>query len=80
MRLETTDLSRGGCYVRLMTPMPVGVSVHVTLWLGGDPIVVRGRVVSRHPQFGNGIAFVDFEGQAEVLLNRYLDAVAAIRP
>ena len=77
MCLETADLSRGGCYVRLTTPMPVGISLHVTLRLGGDPLVIRGRVVTRHPQFGNGIAFVDFEGQAEVLLNRYLEAVTS---
>lgn len=75
MRLETTDLSRGGCYIQLIMPLPVGVRVQATLWLADYPIVVRGRVVTRHPQFGNGIMFVDFEGQAEVILNRYLDAI-----
>jgi len=75
MRLETTDLSRGGCYVQLLMPLSVGVGVRVTLWLDGCPAVIRGRVVTRHPQFGNGIMFVEFEGQAEQLLNRYLDAI-----
>ncbi len=76
MRLETTDLSRGGCYIQLMIPLSVGLRLHATLWLDGHPVVIRGLVVTRHPQFGNGIMFVDFEGQAEVLLNRYLDAIA----
>jgi hypothetical protein len=76
MRLETTDLSRGGCYVQLMIPLPIGIRLHATLWLDGQPVVIRGLVVTRHPQFGNGIMFVEFEGQAEVLLNRYLDAIA----
>jgi hypothetical protein len=75
MRLETTDLSRGGCYLRLLTPLHVGIRVQATLWLSDYPIVVRGRVVTRHPHFGNGIMFVDFEGHAEVLLKRYLDAI-----
>jgi hypothetical protein len=74
MRLETTDLSRGGCYIRPNIPLPVGVQVQSTLWLDGDPIVIRGRVVTRHPEFGNGIMFLDFEGQGEPVLNRYLDA------
>ena len=74
-RLETTDLSRGGCYIQALTPLPVGIRVQATLWLADCPIVVRGRVVTRHPQFGNGIMFVDFESQAEVLLNRYLDGI-----
>ena len=74
-RLETTDLSRGGCYIQLLMPLSVGIRVQATLWLADYAIVVRGCVVTRHPQFGNGIMFLDFEGQGEVLLNRYLDAI-----
>ena len=75
MRLETSDLSRSGCYVQVMMPLPVGMRLQATLWLDGKPIVVRGLVVTSHPQFGNGIMFVDYEGDAEPLLNKYLDAV-----
>jgi len=75
LRLQTTDLSRGGCYVQLMMTMPVGTSVSATLWLGDSPLRVRGRVVTRHPQFGNGIMFLEFEGQGEQVLARYLDAI-----
>lgn len=75
-RLETTDLSRSGCYIQALTPLPIGSRVQAKLWLADCPLVVRGRVVTRHPQFGNGIMFVDFEDQAaEVLLNRYLEAI-----
>jgi hypothetical protein len=31
--------------------------------------------VTRHPQFGNGIMFLEFEGGGERLLGRYLEAV-----
>ena len=77
MCLQTTDLSRGGCYVRPNPPLPVGVRVQSTLWLDGFPIVIQGRVITRHPEYGNGIVFMDFEGQAEPLLNRYLDAIVS---
>jgi hypothetical protein len=75
MRLETTDLSRGGCYVELLMPLPIGANVRATLWLTGCPIVVRGRVVTRHPQFGNGIMFLEFEADGEKLLHHYLDTI-----
>ncbi len=75
VRLVTTDLSRGGCYVEMLVQFPIGVRVRATLWLNDHPIVVHGLVVTRHPQFGNGIMFVEFEGQAEQLLRRYLDAI-----
>ncbi len=76
MRLETTDLSRGGCYVQLLMALPLAAHVHATLWLDDVPINVCGRVVTRHPQFGNGIMFLDFEGEGEHLLQRYLEGIA----
>ena len=76
MRLQTTDLSLGGCYVQLTIPLSVGLRLQATLWLDDCPIVVRGLVVTRHPQFGNGIVFLDFEGEGEQLLSRYLRAIA----
>lgn len=77
IRLETTDLSLGGCYVQLLMPLPVGIRVRVTLWLDSYSLVIQGRVVTRHPQFGNGIMFVEFEGEAEQLLKRYLDGITS---
>ncbi|HYU45607.1 MAG TPA: PilZ domain-containing protein [Terriglobales bacterium] len=77
MRLETTDLSRNGCYVQLLIPLSVGIKVRAVLWLDGHPVVIRGRVVTRHPQFGNGIMFLDFEADAEQRLSRYLEAISA---
>ena len=75
MRLATTDLSRGGCYIELLMPLPIGTHIQATLWLDGQPIVIRGRVVTCHPQYGNGMMFEKFEGQAEQLLYQYLDAI-----
>jgi|HubBroStandDraft_2_1064218.scaffolds.fasta_scaffold212408_3 c-di-GMP-binding flagellar brake protein YcgR len=75
MRFETTDISRGGCYVQMMMPFNVGCSVRITLWLDGHAIVIRGKVVTHHPQFGNGITFVDFEGEGDRLLKQYLEEV-----
>jgi c-di-GMP-binding flagellar brake protein YcgR len=75
MRLETTDLSRSGCYVQLLIPLSVGIKVQAILWLDGCTVIIRGRVITRHPQFGNGIMFLEFEGNAEQQLSRYLEAI-----
>ena len=75
MRLATTDLGRGGCYIELIMPLAVGVRVQATLWLDAHPIVIQGRVVTCHPQYGNGMIFEKFEGQAEQLLHQYLDSI-----
>ena len=77
MRLATTDLSRGGCYVQMAEQFPVGVRIRATLWLDEYPVVVHGLVVTWHPEFGNGIMFMEFEGEGEHILIRYVEAIAA---
>ena len=77
MRMNTTDLSRGGCYVELMMTLPVGTNVTGTLWLSNCSVRIRGRVVTCHPQFGNGIKFLEFQDNGNIVLAQYLDAISA---
>ena len=72
---ETTDLSRGGCYVQLSLTLALGAYVHGRLWINSSPIRFRGRVVTRHPEFGNGLMFLELEGSGEQILAAYLDAI-----
>lgn len=74
-RAETADLSRGGCYVQLNLTLSLGSYLNGRLWLDSEPVEFRGRVVTRHPQFGNGIMFLHFEGNGEQILGRYLEAI-----
>lgn len=75
IRMQTSDLSRGGCYVQLMTTLPIGTYVNATLWLAELAVHVHGRIVTRHPQFGNGIMFLEFKDNGVQLLARYLDTI-----
>jgi PilZ domain len=77
MRLATADISRAGCYIEMMMPLAVGTQIQATLWLDTTPIVVHGHVVTCHPQFGNGIVFEKFEGEAEQILQEYVDAIVS---
>ncbi len=77
LRMSTTDLSRGGCYVESMLPLPIGTDVTAKLWLTNCPVRMRGRVVTCHPQFGNGIKFLEFEDDGKKVLAQYLDAINA---
>jgi hypothetical protein len=76
LRMQTTDLSRGGCYIQLMMPLTVGTYLNCKIWLGDKPVEARGRVVTRHPQFGNGIIFLEFKGDGAEVLTNYLNTVA----
>jgi hypothetical protein len=75
LRMTTTDLCRGGCYVEMALTLPIRTNVTAKLWLEDGPVRVKGSVVTRHTQFGNGIQFLEFEGDGKKALARYLDAI-----
>jgi PilZ domain-containing protein len=54
-RFETADVSESGCYVHMSITLELGARVSIVLWLGDEKVCGTGRVVTRHPQFGNGI-------------------------
>ncbi len=74
---QTTDISRNGCYICLANPLPIALWVRATLWLDAIPIHIEGRIVTRHPDFGNGIMFLKIRERDEQALAAYLQGVMA---
>lgn len=74
IRLQTSDLSMGGCYVEMALTLDVGTKLDIVLWLDQQKVSLRGVVVTRHPQFGNGIEFAGIGPENERLLYCFLDA------
>lgn len=72
IRVETADLSVGGCYIEMMFTLSVGDMVEVILWIGDRKLVTKGQVVTCHPHFGNGIKFLNMGSEEELLLAAYL--------
>lgn len=73
MRSKTTDMSVGGCYVETAITLEPGTSLDVILWLEHEKLALPGRVVTKHPHFGNGIEFVGASPDDESRLQRFLE-------
>ncbi len=63
---KVTDISLGGCYVEMLSPLPVGTTIRVTLNPGGTTLNLTGKVRSSQTGFGMGVSFTgmgpeDFE-------------------
>jgi c-di-GMP-binding flagellar brake protein YcgR len=71
-RAETADLSLAGCYVEMSFTLPVGTKLELVLWVEDEPIAAKGMVVTHHPQFGNGIEFLDMSGEGRVKLAHFV--------
>src|SRR5579864_6272996 len=69
---ETADLSIVGCYVEMSFTLPVGSKLELGLWVEDQRLTTRGIVVTHHPQFGNGIEFVDMPKEDRDKLAHFL--------
>jgi hypothetical protein len=71
-RAETSDLSHSGCYVEMSFTLPVGTRLDLILWIEDERLATKGVVVTHHPQFGNGIEFLDMSQEDQAKLTHFL--------
>jgi hypothetical protein len=57
--------------------LEVDTALKIVLWLGHKKLSLDGRVVTRHPQFGNGIEFGRMPEEARTLLLCFLERESA---
>jgi hypothetical protein len=69
---ETADLSLVGCYVEMSFTLPVGSKLDLVLWVDDERLATKGTVVTHHPQFGNGIEFLDLSKEDRAALAQFL--------
>ena len=72
-RLTTADISVGGCYVEMSVTIEPGTDLDIALWLEHQKLALKGRVVTKHPHFGNGIEFIGVTPEAETQLRAFLE-------
>jgi hypothetical protein len=56
---RATDVSRTGCYVDTLNPMPSKTVVTICLKYKGQELVLPGRIVYVSPGLGMGVRFDD---------------------
>jgi PilZ domain len=59
MRTSTDEISLCGCYIETMFTMEVGTKVALVFSVNRENLRTKGVVVTKYPQVGNGIDFVE---------------------
>jgi c-di-GMP-binding flagellar brake protein YcgR len=72
-RTETSDLSLSGCYIEMSFTLAVATKLDLILWVEDEPLATKGIVVTHHPQFGNGIEFMEMSKDDQAKLNNFLE-------
>lgn len=72
MRTATDEISLCGCYIETMFTMEVGTKLGLVFSLNQERVGANGIVVTKHPQFGNGIDFIDMAPDGRLKLSEYI--------
>ncbi|MFZ3339865.1 MAG: PilZ domain-containing protein [Terriglobales bacterium] len=74
-----SDISEGGCYVEMPSPLPGKADVEIVVRTSDRKFKIQGEVLSSHPGFGMGVRFVFQDtGEREEIL-RVLALLSAAR-
>ena len=68
---RTADISRTGCYIDTLNPVPKGSDVRLRITHGTETFVSLGRVVYVSHGLGMGISFVNMEDGELAKLDRW---------
>ena|SRR5579862_2356612 len=74
---RTSDVSRTGCYIDMLKPLPRGTQIHVRLHNQQETFESKAVVMYVSPGLGIGVAFAEDVGAKNLeTLDRWLSAAA----
>lgn len=57
-RCTLSDISEGGCYVEMPSPLSGQTGVEILVRTADTKMRIRGQVLATHPGFGMGVRFM----------------------
>jgi len=80
LRGRTSDVSRSGCYIDMLSPIPTGSTISIKLIHEQEVFEAAGKVVYSSAGLGMGIAFdLPLPPSQSIILSRWLAEVSAIQ-
>ena len=78
-RLSTraADLNKGGCYLDMMNPLPVGSNVRIRITMDGAELRCTAVVRDSQPGMGMGVAFTDLNDSRKALIDSWIERLGS---
>ena len=74
---RTSEVSRSGCYLDMLNPLPRGTRIHLRLQREKERFESSGTVIYVSPGLGMGVAFTgNLPAKEQEILDRWLAAAA----
>jgi hypothetical protein len=69
---RTNELSRHGCYMDMVNPLPLGTAVKIQIIHHEQTFDATGHVIYSQPNMGMGVAFDEIEARYVLVLEKWL--------
>jgi PilZ domain-containing protein len=79
IRTRTSDLSIGGCFLEMSTPIPKNALLRIALWVKDTKVWANAEVITSTPGFGIGVKFTQMTPEDRRQLDEYLESLVRIR-
>ncbi|HXP80845.1 MAG TPA: PilZ domain-containing protein [Verrucomicrobiae bacterium] len=78
-RLSTraADLNKGGCYLDMLSPLPIGSKVRIRISSDGGDLACTAVVRDSQPGMGMGVAFTDLNDAQKALIDSWIERLGS---
>jgi hypothetical protein len=78
-RLSTraADLNKGGCYLDMLSPLPIGSKVRIRISSAGGDLACTAVVRDSQPGMGMGVAFTDLNDAQKALIDSWIEKLVS---
>lgn len=77
LNMRVSEISKGGCYVDMMNPLPDGTPVRLSIAAGGAVFEAPARIVYSVQHMGAGVRFEALDATNEPILDGWLTELAS---
>ena len=78
IRARTGDMSLGGCFIEMSSPLPRGTEIRVGIWVNDVKLWAQGKVITSMPGYGIGVQFTEMAEHERAQLQRFLDSMVRL--
>ena len=75
MTTRTSELSRHGCYMDMLNPLPLGTPIRIEISYNQETFGTTARVIYSQQNMGMGVAFDELDALEEQILEKWLGAL-----
>jgi hypothetical protein len=76
-RVKSCDVSGTGCYLEILTPLPMGTVVELSFTIGFERVSTEATVRTSDLGVGMGLEFTTMHGDSQRRLQNLIDEVGA---